>query len=138
VSLVADPTAAYPPLNDGLFRPHQREQFVVFAYWTPAGWWRREGDYPSEAAAQRVADAHNDQGRAVIVARQTVIFGPIEPLTGVSGLTLCGHTWTGVHSEPRSCRMIAGHGGSHVDLTPCPHCQRRLWASAPRPESGAS
>lgn len=81
-----------PPLK--FPEPYSRVQFVVFAYWTDAGWWRREGDYADEAAAQRVADAHNEQGRAVMVARQVVTFGVLEPLTGASGATAAASSQT--------------------------------------------
>jgi hypothetical protein len=67
--------------------PWTEDLFVVMVYEAKPGWWRRDASYRDYRTAQQVADAHNDAGKPVMVCRQRVWHGPLEPLVGQSGST---------------------------------------------------
>jgi len=74
-----------PGLPSHLLTPYKDVLYVVFAYEKPAGWWRRVNDYRDVESAQKIADAYNDAGAAVMVCRQNVLYGAMDPITGASG-----------------------------------------------------
>lgn len=71
-----------------LFQPYRTEQFVAFTYEPQPGWWRRVATYGDLESAQKTADTHSGAGRAVIVCRQEVHYGPMMPVRPAPATTL--------------------------------------------------